>query len=135
MIHSNISYNVNSYPNALAVTTNGKMVNFAQTDGQAVGGLLVSRPLKLDAADVLKTVDTIIQRGNFRKGHVQSLVYGSRDLYNWSLVWSSKDHYLRGFRGTPYKYFRVALLCDLAEEESIYGATVQFETRKTNQPR
>lgn len=135
MMYSQIRDNVNSYPEALAVTNDGKMVNFAKTDGNAVGGLLVTRPLKLDAADVLKTVDTIIQRGNFRRGHVQSLVYGSRDLYNWSLVWSSKDHYLRGFRGTPYKYFRIALLCNLAEDESIYGATVQYETRKTNQPR
>lgn len=135
MKYSTIDYNINSYPEALAVTNDGKMVNFAETDGEAVGGLLVTRPLKLDAADVLKTVDTIIQRGNFRKGHVQSVVYGSRDLYNWSLVWSSKDHFLRGFRGTPYKYFRIALLCNLAEDESIYGATVQYDTRKTNQPR
>ena len=135
MKYSTIDYNINSYPQALAVTNDGKMVNFAETDGEAVGGLLVTRPLKLDAADVLKTVDTIIQRGNFRKGHVQSVVYGSRDLYNWSLVWSSKDHFLRGFRGTPYKYFRIALLCNLAEDESIYGATVQYDTRKTNKPR
>ncbi len=135
MMYSKIRDNVNSYPEALAITNNGKMVNFALTDGEPVSGLLITRPLKLDAADVLKTIDTIIQRGNFRKGSVKSVLYGSRDLYNWSLVWSSKDHYLRGFRGTPYKYFRVALLCDLAEEESIYGATVQFETRKTNQPR
>lgn len=135
MMYSQIRDNVNSYPEALAVTNDGKMINFALTDGQSIGGLLVTRPMKLDAADVLKTVDTIIQRGNFRKGHVQSLVYGSRDLYNWSLVWSSKDHYLRGFRGTPYKYFRIALLCNLAEDESIYGATVQYEVRKTNQPR
>ncbi|WP_290456940.1 hypothetical protein [Muribaculum intestinale] len=135
MMYSQIRDNVNSYPEALAVTNDGKMVNFAETDGEAVGGLLVTRPLKLDAADVLKTVDTIIQRGNFRKGHVQSVVYGSRDLYNWSLVWSSKDHYLRGFRGTPYKYFRIALLCNLAKDESIYGTTVQYDTRKTNQPR
>lgn len=134
-MYSQIRDNVNSYPEALAVTNDGKMINFALTDGQSIGGLLVTRPMKLDAADVLKTVDTIIQRGNFRKGHVQSLVYGSRDLYNWSLVWSSKDHYLRGFRGTPYKYFRIALLCNLAEDESIYGATVQYEVRKTNQPR
>ena len=135
MIYSNISSNVNSYPNALAVDTAGNLVDFTIESGDDVASLLVTRPLKIDAADVLKTVDTIIQRGNFRKGHVQSIIYGSRDLYNWSLVWSSKDHYLRGFRGTPYKYFRIALLCNLAEDESIYGATVQYQTRKTNQPR
>lgn len=135
MLFSEIVDVVNSYPEALAVDSNNKLVDFSKRVDGDVKGLLITRPLKLDAADVLKTIDTIIQRGNFRKGSVKSVLYGSRDLYNWSLVWSSKDHYLRGFRGTPYKYFRVALLCDLAEEESIYGATVQFETRKTNQPR
>lgn len=135
MMYSKIRDNVNSYPEALAVTTDGKMVNFAKTDGEEVNGLLVTRPLKLDAADVLKTVDTIIQRGNFQKGHVQSVVYGSRDLAHWALVWTSKDHFLRGFRGTPYKYYRIALLCSLSEDESVYGATVQYQERKTNQPR
>ena len=121
MMYSEIRYNVNSYPEALAVTTDGKMVNFAKTDGEQINGLLVTRPLKLDAADVLKTVDTIIQRGNFAKGHVQSALYGSRDLINWHLVWSSKDHFLRGFRGTPYKYFRIALLCSLTEDAFIFS--------------
>lgn len=135
MMFSEIVDAVNSYPEALAVDSNNKLVDFSKRVADNIKGLLITRPLKLEAADVLKTIDTIIQRGNFRKGSVKSVLYGSRDLYKWSLVWSSKDHYLRGFRGTPYKYFRVALLCDLAEGESIYGATVQFETRKTNQPR
>lgn len=135
MLFSNIDCVVNSYPEALAVDKDSNLVDFTKGGAGEISGLLVTRPLKLDAADVLKTVDTIIQRGNFRKGHVLSVVYGSRDLYNWSLVWSSKDHFLRGFRGTPYKYFRIALLCNLDADESIYGATIQFETRKINQPR
>jgi hypothetical protein len=98
-------------------------------------GFFVTRPLKLELQDIHKTIDTIIQRGNFIKGHVQSVLYGSRDLVNWHLVWSSKDHYLRGFRGSPYKYFRIACVTSLSEDESIYGATVQYQTRKTNQPR
>lgn len=135
MIHSTISYDVNSYPEALAVTTEGKLVNFSLSDNNPEGGLLVTRPLKLETPDVLKTIDTIIQRGHFQKGHVQSVLYGSRDLFNWHLIWSSKDHYLRGFRGTPYKYFRIALLCNLTPDESIHGASVQFTPRQTNQPR
>ena len=135
IMYSKISSNFNSYPDALALISDGKLVNFSKDNGQALPALLVTRPLKLDAPDVLKTVDTVIQRGNFRKGHVQSVLYGSRDLVNWHLVWSSKDHYLRGFRGTPYKYYRIALLCNLAEGESIFGATVQFTPRQLNQPR
>lgn len=130
-----IERTVNAYPEALAVDKDNKLVDFALAAEGAVGGLLVSRPLKLDSADILKTVDSFIQRGDFRKGNVQSVLYGSRDLDSWHLVWSSKDHFLRGFRGTPYKYFRIALLCNLSPGESLFGASVQFNPRLTNQPR
>lgn len=128
---------LNSYPEALAITLDNKVVDFSHTADAAIPiqGLFVTRPLKLDAADILKTVDTVIQRGNFHKGHVQSVLYGSRDLHSWHLIWSSKDHYLRGFRGSPYKYFRIAVIATLNADESIYGASVQFTPRLTNQPR
>lgn len=135
MMHSTIKSGINSYPEALAVDLSGKLLNFSDMEGTATKGLMVSRPLKLDAPDILKTVDAIIQRGNFAKGHVCSVLYGSRDLCNWFLIWSSKDHYLRGFRGTPYKYYRIACVTSLAAEESITGATVQFTPRLTDQPR
>lgn len=136
MMYSDIKASINSYPEALAVDGKGNLVDFTQDDiEKSALGLLVTRPLNLDTVNIHKTIDNIIQRGNFAKGHVKSVLYGSRDLINWHLVWSSKDHYLRGFRGTPYKYFRIALLCDLAPGESIYGASVQFTPRLTNQPR
>lgn len=107
-----------------------------QQDGVfTTNALLVTRPIKLDTPDLLKTVDTIIQRGYFRKGHLKTILYGSRDLFNWHLIYSSNDHYLRGFRGTPYKYFRIVLLCELSKEESIDGCTVQFTPRLLDQPR
>ena len=135
MIYSNIADNVNSYPNALAIDTTGNLVDFSLAGDDDVHSMLVTRPLKLETPDVFKTMDTVIQRGHFQKGHVQSVLYGSRDLYNWHLVWSSKDHYLRGFRGTPYKYFRIALLCNLYPDESVFGASLQFTPRLTDQPR
>ncbi|MCI7615151.1 MAG: hypothetical protein MSS61_07360 [Bacteroidales bacterium] len=135
MMYSNLHSAVNSYPDALAMTHDNKLVSFSDTDETLCRGMLITRPIKLETPDVLKTIDTVIQRGHFKKGHVQSVLYGSRDLYNWHLVWSSKDHYLRGFRGSPYKYFRIALLCNLASDESIFGASLQFTPRLTNQPR
>lgn len=85
--------------------------------------------------DLLKTVDTVIQRGNFKKGHIQSLLYGSRNLSDWHLVWSSKDHFLRGFSGTPYKYFRIVCIVGFEEGESLFGASIQFNPRQNNQLR
>ncbi len=132
MMHSNLKKALNSYPDAIAVNTENALVSFSVNDSNIPKGLLVTRPLKLQAPDILKTVDTVIQRGHFRKGNVQSVLYGSRDLFNWHLIWSSKDHCLRGFRGTPYKYFRIACITNLAEDESIFGASLQFNPRHTN---
>lgn len=138
-VHSKIKYSVNSYPEALAVTSDGKLVNLSRpsedpADG-IIHGLLVTRPLKLGAPDILKTVGTVIQRGLFRRGHVKTALYASRDLFNWLPVRSSVDHFLRGFSGTPYKYFRLALVCELTPDESISGASFVFEPRMTNQLR
>lgn len=135
MTFSNIASHLNSYPEALAIDNENNIVNFSKTNETTVKGLLLSRPLKLDMPDTLKTIDTIIQRGHFHKGNVQSVLYGSRDLYNWHLVWSSTDHFLRGFRGTPYKYYRIALVTTLSEDENIYGASINYAQRMGNQLR
>lgn len=135
MMQSNIADNVNSYPDALAVLNDGSLVNFSDETDEVYKSIVVSRPIKLDAYDIHKSVDTIIQRGVFKKGHVKSILYASNDLYNWIPVWSSIDHYLRGFRGTPYKYIRIVLLANLSNNEGITGCSVQFTPRLTNQPR
>ena len=141
MMPSNIEDGLNSYPDALAMNTNGTLVNYSDDDTtdedalKGIKGIVFTRPFKLDGPDLLKTIDTIIQRGYVNKDHVQQVLYGSRDLFNWHVVWSSEDIYLRGFRGTPYKYFRLALLCQLDAAESLYGFTCQFTPRLINQPR
>ena len=135
MIQSNIADNVNSYPDALAVLTNGSLVNFSDVGDKINKNLLISRPIKLDYYDIHKSVDAIIQRGVFRRGHVKSILYASNDLFNWIPVWSSVDHYMRGFRGTPYKYLRIILLTELSKDEGITSCLVQFTPRLNNQPR
>ena len=135
MMQSNIADNVNSYPDALAVLTNGSLVNFSDVGDAINKNLLISRPIKLDYYDIHKSVDAIIQRGVFRHGHVKSILYASNDLFNWVPVWSSVDHYMRGFRGTPYKYLRIILLTELSKDEGITSCLVQFTPRLNNQPR
>lgn len=161
MMLSDIVSSVNSYPRALAIDSAGNLLDYsakpdpeASTVGDVVSNrisptlsrssasspmlssaILITRPLSLDAHDILKTVDTVIQRGHFRRDHVSSILYGSRDLHSWHLIRSSKDHYLRGFRGTPYKYFRIALIARLSPDESISGCSVSFTPRLTNRLR
>lgn len=136
---SNIAYAVNNYPNALAVLDNNSVVNYSSLSNQlmesSVPCFLITRPVKLDAPDVLKTLRTVIQRGNFTKGHIKSIIYASRDLVNWHPLYSSDSHIVRGFSGTPYKYFRIAIICSLTADESISGASIEFIPRFNNKIR
>ena len=134
MLHK-MSHTVNSYPDAMAMDADHRLVNFSEYATTAEAFLLITRPLKLEAPDIQKTIDTIIQRGVFPKGNVAQVLYGSRDMYHWQLVWSSSDHYLRGFAGTAYKYYRMAVIGRLREGDSLYGSTIQFTPRLTDQPR
>lgn len=134
MMQSRISSHVNSYPEALAMVSD-KLVDFSTSDATGITALIVTRPFVMDDANMLKTIDVIIQRGYFKGDHISQVLYGSRDLFNWQPIWSSVDKHLRGFRGTPYKAFRLALVCRLDKTESIFGCTVQFNPRMLNQPR
>jgi hypothetical protein len=137
MAPSTIASAVPSYPEALAMLTDGTLADFstvpeASADGTpltGINGLVVTRPLKLDAPNLLKTVDTVIQRGQFQRGHVKTVLFGSRDLIHWFYITSSVDHYMRGFRGTSYKYFRIAIICHLLPSEYVQGCTIQFTPR------
>ncbi|MDE7159714.1 MAG: hypothetical protein K2O24_02545, partial [Muribaculaceae bacterium] len=135
MTLSAIARTLNSYPEALATDTAGNLIDLSGDAGHPQTALLVTRPIKLGAPDVLKTIDTLIQRGQFRTGHIKTILYGSRDLYSWHLLSSSVTHRLCRHRGTPYKYFRIALLCHLDKDETLCGATVQYTPRLTNRIR
>ena len=135
LVHSTFASGVNSYPEALAMDNAGHLVDLGQSNVSTVAALCVTRPIKLDSSDIHKTVSSVIQRGMFRKGSVKVVLYGARDLYSWHMIYSSTDHYLRGFSGTPYKYFRVALLCNLSVDECVDGCSFRFTPRLTDQPR
>ena len=139
MMNGTIDYAINSYPEALAMTKDGTtpvLTNFSELDySSTTKGLLVTRPLKLDYPNDLKTIRNIIQRGKFVKGHVGQVLWGSRDLINWHLVGSSVDHYLHNITGTPYKYFRLGLPVSMTEDENLYGCTVEYELKETNRLR
>lgn len=133
---TNIRKAVNSYPQTIAVTKDGKVVDYSKIDPtKGIRGLLVTRPLKLASPDTMKTIRSVIQRGFFRKGHVRSILYGSRDMFAWHVIASSTDHIMRGMSGTPYKYFKVAALCNLDPDESLFGCTIEYLPKLTDKPR
>lgn len=145
-IPGGIAGRVPSYPEAYAyLASSHRLVDYSNDEYSLSPSkpvvypnqFLLTRPIKLDASlkDVQKTIDNVIARGRFDKGHVKVILYGSRDLEHWFPIATSVDHYLRGFRGTPYKYFRIALVCSLTHDESVWGCSIQYTPRLTNQPR
>lgn len=133
---------LNSYPGGQAtIRYNGsndsdRIADFSNiTPDNTPKALLITRPLKLDLPDTFKTVERVIQRGNFEPGHVQQILYGSNDLVTWRPLASSKNKYISGLRGYSYKYFRLALFMDLAKGESLTGCTIQFTEKGTNKLR
>lgn len=135
MILCNISATVNSYPESLAMDADANLVNFSATEATKSAVLLITRAFKLDNPDVLKTIDTLIVRGTFRRGHIKTVLYGSKNLFDWHLVSDSSDQYLRGFRGTPYRFFCLVMVGYLENGESISSFSTQYTPRYTNRLR
>lgn len=133
---------LNYYPECKVVCTNvfqdeeGTHTKYSIVNledfSERVASTIITRPLKLGAPDTFKTIERIIQRGNFEPSHVKQILYGSNDLKTWRLLASSVDKYLNGLRGHAYKYFRLALFMNLEEGESLTGCTIQFTPRGTN---
>lgn len=126
---------VNSYPQAQTIDGDGNLLDYGLTSATRVTALVVTRPFAMGEPDIHKTLSTCIQRGFFRKGNVRQAVYASNDMFNWYLVASSTDGYVRNISGTGYKFFRVVMLGTVQRDESLYGLTVEFIDRGTNQPR
>lgn len=135
MIESTIVDSINSYPEAYAVDNNGELLDYSNPKIKDVKATLVTRPIKFDAPNDLKTIRTIVQRGMIERRDVKFILYGSRDLVNWYALASTTTSFLKGISGTPYKYFRLAIMADLKEDKSIYGATIDVEPKYNNRIR
>ncbi|MBD5339392.1 MAG: hypothetical protein HDR98_09800 [Bacteroides sp.] len=131
---------INYYPDALAMAKGEKknyLVDLSHTDAETVCCLLVSRPLKFDSPDVMKTITTTIQRGMLpqRKEDIATILYGTRDYRNWHLVGSASGISLRTLRGTPYKAFRIVSVATLGKGDTISGCSFEVIPRLTNRLR
>lgn len=130
---------VNIYPESYATNKEGKILNvYVEEPYSNTPYFLCSRPLTISDKEVYKTIFTCIARGYFRKGtngKCAIVLYGSNNLFDWYLIKTSINEYLRGIAGSPYKYFRVALIGNLATNESISGLSAEFHERLQNKLR
>jgi hypothetical protein len=138
-MESNFTQRINIYPESYAINSNNQIVNvYAKNPAVDVPYFACTRPLSLQASNVHKTMLSAITRGYFRNlpsGKCGMVLYGSNDLFKWYLVSSSVNQFLRGKAGTPYKYFRVALIGNLGVDETIEGLSTDIITRLSNKLR
>lgn len=146
IMNCSIVSNVPSYTEAYAVAlvrnkmsgiivVRRQLVDFSASISTSGIGLLVTRPIKLDDPDAFKTIQTIIQRGTAANSNLIQVLYGSNDFKNWRIVSSSNNKYLRGVSGTPYKMFRIAVIFDAIEGETLTGCSIEFAPRMRNKLR
>lgn len=137
-MHNVFNKRVNIYPEAYATDKAGKILNvYVKEPTESVPFFLCSRPLTL-GQEVYKTMFDCITRGYFssvQAGKCGMVLFGSNDLVNWYYISSSVDIFLRNLVGSPYKYFRIALIGKLAPNESISGLSTAFQERLQNKLR
>lgn len=137
-MHNVFNKRVNIYPESYATDKEGKILDvYVKEPTENVPFFLCSRPLTL-GQDAYKTLFDCITRGYFssiQEGKCGTVLFGSNDLVNWYYVGSSVNMYLRNLVGSPYKYFRLALMGNLAPKESISALSTEFQSRLQNKLR
>ena len=137
-MHNVFNKRVNIYPESYATDKAGKILDvYVKEPTESVPFFLCSRPLTL-GQEVYKTMFDCVTRGYFssiQAGKCGMVLFGSNDLVNWYYISSSVDIYLRSLVGSPYKYFRIALIGKLAPNESISGLSTAFQERLQNKLR
>lgn len=139
IMNKSFSRSLNVYEKCLLVDKDGETVYDYSSDDviEEQKAYLITRPFKFGGANAHKSVQSIIQRGVFcDKEDVKQCLYASNDLQNWVPVKSSNSIYMRGMRGTGYKYYRsILFLPEFKQDEVLHGASVTFEPRMTNKVR
>lgn len=130
---------VNSYPESYAINDAGKIVNvYVEEPSDNIPFFFCTRPLTLGQGDSHKTMFTCLIRGYWTCDSSKSngqILFGSNDMKHWFYIGSSIDNSLRNLVGSPYRYFRVAVIGKMNADESISRISTAFQPRWQNKLR
>ena len=130
---------VNSYPESYAINNAGKIVNvYVEEPSDNIPFFFCTRPLTLGHGDSHKTMFTCLIRGYWTCDAIESngqILFGSNDMKHWFYIGSSTDNNLRNLVGSPYRYFRVAVIGKMNADESISSISTDFQPRWQNKLR
>lgn len=120
----------NSYPNSVVQVSVSKImestmsdiIDLSQENEDDVVVAAVSRPITFGDGDALKTVNTMIARGD----KIKTALYGTIDYKRWTPVASSVERYITGIQGTPYKAFRLVLVGTMSPGQRLTKASFEI---------
>jgi hypothetical protein len=144
MFVNDLEHPLPTYTDALAVSNPDSenkrrlinMSDYKQADHESnYKSLLITRPMTLGSADAYKTIEALVLRGMIDKDDAKLVIWASNDLKQWEVIASSSTSWYRGRSGTPYKYYRIGVLLDWEEEDSLNGMSADITTRLTNRIR
>lgn len=125
---------LNSFPEAQIVVNDGNgqaLLDFSvlpeNEDAVPMKGLVYSRDLDLDGADIYKTISRLEVRGRFKHGHVKWQLQGSNDGLNYTVIHS--------LRGPSWKWFRIVLVTMLDKDERISYVELDYSPKFTDKIR
>lgn len=134
MLYARITSAVNSYPDAIAMN-GSSIIDMGQSETDVSKAFIVTRPFKFGNPGVMKSVDTVIQRGIFHHPGMLQVLYATTDYINYFPVHSSSSKVLTGMRGGPYKAYRLVLILSLNKADTLYGFSASYTPRLTNRLR
>lgn len=115
-----------------------KLVNMSEADDEeatTINSFIISRPITFGAPDLHKTLEEIRLRGIFDTTDMKLVLWASDDGKRWKVLGSSNKSYWRTYSGTPYKYFRIGVIANWQEQDSLNGATCVVTPRLNNRIR
>lgn len=139
MITSDYTSMVNDFPRTYLTNRAGEVADLSAVisddDPTEVQGLVITRPLKFGAPDTLKTIHTVIHRGNFNPHHISTVIYASRDGVHYAPIKSGLGAFLRYLHGSPYKFFRLLFVIEMKRKEALTLTTLEATEKFTNKLR
>ena len=133
---SDLTDRVNIYPEAYAINSDNQIVNLYNPSFTESNYVLCTRPIKF-GTNTFKTIFEIYVNGFFPDreiGKCGIALYGSNDLNKWFLIDTGSLSHLQ-LQGSPYKYFRIALIGTLTVLQAIDGFFADIEERWNNKLR
>ena len=125
---------LNSFPEAQITMREGSrqsVLDFSvlaeNADSVAMKGVVYTRDLDLDLADIYKAISRLKVRGRYADGHVKWQLQGSNDGMNYTIVHS--------LRGPSWKWYRIALVTMLEKDERISYVELECAPRFTDKLR